>query len=241
MQSYNQVPLREVVYPGEIVDLAVDLVAPTVKGHYRGYWLLSNPNGQVFGIGEYAQIAFWVDIKVSVNDQVGYDFTANMCKASWRNSSRNLPCPGKSSDPEGSVKSLQGALLETGEYKNEPTLMTRPQHTLDGWITGVYPSYKVKKDDQFEAEVGCLSNSTGCDVVFYLDFIIKGQPSKNLGIWHEVYDGKTTRIVVDLSGLEGASVQFILSVKNQGNPSSANAFWLAPSIKQVTPLFSLVR
>jgi len=241
MQSTDQVPLSGIVHPGESMDVAVDLIAPASAGHYRGYWMLRDPYGRVFGIGNYAQKAFWVDIMVSTSDQDEYDFTANMCKATWRNSTQNLPCPGNSSDPKGSVLLLQGAQLENGEYRNVPTLWTRPQQIVDGWIIGVYPIYTVKQDDLFIADIGCLSNSTGCNVVFYLDFIIKGQPSKNLGIWQEFYDGKITRVEVDLSSIKDASVQFILSVKNQGSPTSANAFWSSPLIQQVIPLFSLIR
>jgi hypothetical protein len=38
---------------------------------------------------------------------------------------------------------------------------------------------------------------------------------------------------VDLSNLEGKTLQFILSVTNYGKPSHANPFWLVPSVRQV--------
>ncbi len=39
------------VYSGETVDLTVNMVAPTAPGQYRGFWILTNANGTIFGIG----------------------------------------------------------------------------------------------------------------------------------------------------------------------------------------------
>jgi hypothetical protein len=236
MQGRSFTPLPGVVYPGESVDIAVDLVAPFEPGRYRGYWMLSNPYGQVFGIGENTQKPFWVDIQVVSIARYQYDFVDNMCDASWRNGSRNLPCPGNEYDPRGSVVLLENPVLETGKHENQPALWTRPQEAHDGRITGVYTSYRVRPGDRFMADIGCLIDSSGCDVIFYLDYQIKGQEVKNLGSWREVYDGKLTRLVVDLSSLEGNYVQFILRVNNKGKPSAANAFWLVPSIQRSPPI-----
>jgi next to BRCA1 gene 1 protein len=37
--------------PGETVDVTVNLVSPSKKGHYRNYWKLRNASGVLFGIG----------------------------------------------------------------------------------------------------------------------------------------------------------------------------------------------
>ena len=236
MQGQEFAPLPGVVYPGESVDIAVDLVAPNEPGRYRGYWMLRNPYGQVFGIGENTQNPFWVDIQVKSTVRTEYDFIANMCDASWSNGAHRLPCPGDEYDPRGSVVLLKNPILETGKHENEPALWTRPQENHNGRIIGVYTSYKVRPGDRFMADIGCLINSPGCDVIFYLDYQIMGHEVENLGSWHEVYDGKLTRLVVYLWGLEGNSVQFILRVENKGNPSAANAFWLVPTIQRSPPI-----
>jgi hypothetical protein len=236
MQGYGYVPLPEVVYPGESVDIAVNLTAPFEPGRYRGYWMLRNPYGQVFGIGEDAQTPFWVDIQVISEIGKEYDFVERMCDATWRNEDHHLSCPGNEYDPRGSVVLLEDPVLETGKHENQPALWTRPEEAHDGWISGTFTSYKVRPGDRFMADIGCLMNSPGCDVIFYLDYQIKGQAVKNLGSWQEVYDGKLTRLIVDLSNLEGKSVQFILRVKNKGKPASANAFWLVPSIQRSPPI-----
>lgn len=53
------------VAPGQMVDITVNMKAPTAPGSYRGYWMLKNASGVKFGIGTNADKAFWVDIKVA--------------------------------------------------------------------------------------------------------------------------------------------------------------------------------
>ncbi|HET9915269.1 MAG TPA: NBR1-Ig-like domain-containing protein, partial [Anaerolineales bacterium] len=51
--------------PGQQVDFSFDMNAPTTPGHYRGYWMLKDPQGNKFGLGTNADKPFWVDINVS--------------------------------------------------------------------------------------------------------------------------------------------------------------------------------
>jgi hypothetical protein len=53
------------VAPGQAVDVSVTLTAPATKGEFRGYWMLRNPSGILFGYGDQADKAFYVDILVS--------------------------------------------------------------------------------------------------------------------------------------------------------------------------------
>lgn len=52
------------VAPGQSIDVSVNLTAPSAVGTYRGYFLLRNPSGVVFGIGVNADVAFWAEIEV---------------------------------------------------------------------------------------------------------------------------------------------------------------------------------
>jgi hypothetical protein len=52
------------VAPGESVDVSVNMVAPSVAGHYFSYWALRNASGAAFGIGS-AGSPFYLDINVS--------------------------------------------------------------------------------------------------------------------------------------------------------------------------------
>jgi len=236
MQSYNNVPLYQTVYPGQSVDLSVDLVAPSTPSHYRGYWMLRDPYGANFGIGARADKPFWVDIQVvTTNTGYAFDFVANVCAASWRSSARDLSCPGGANSQYGFVEVLNRPVLETGKHENEPALWTHPEYARDGWITGIYPPYRVGTGDHFMADLGCLEESPGCDITFHLNYQAPNGTVHSISSWHEVYDGALTRADVDLSSLAGKSVRFILSVTNNGKPSAANAFWLVPSIRQGSP------
>ncbi len=50
------------VAPGQSVDVSVTLTAPATRGHYVGNWMLRNPSGVLFGFGDNANKAFYVDI-----------------------------------------------------------------------------------------------------------------------------------------------------------------------------------
>ncbi len=51
--------------PGQQADISLDMNAPTTPGHYRGYWMLKDAQGNKFGLGINADQPFWVDINVS--------------------------------------------------------------------------------------------------------------------------------------------------------------------------------
>jgi hypothetical protein len=54
------------VGPGQTVDVSVTLTAPDSSGKYVGYWMLRNPSGALFGYGDKANQAFYVEIRVKV-------------------------------------------------------------------------------------------------------------------------------------------------------------------------------
>ena len=63
--------LAGLVHPGATIDLSVDLTAPGAEGGYKGYWLLRNNDGVLFGIGANANVAFWVEIEVLEEEDDG--------------------------------------------------------------------------------------------------------------------------------------------------------------------------
>ena len=56
------------VGPGQTVDVSVTLEAPEDSGKYVGYWMLRNPSGALFGYGDKANQAFYVEIRVKVTE-----------------------------------------------------------------------------------------------------------------------------------------------------------------------------
>lgn len=56
--------LSQEVEPGEVVDLSVTMQAPQNPGTYQSNWMLSDPGGELFGIGRNGDAPFWVKIEV---------------------------------------------------------------------------------------------------------------------------------------------------------------------------------
>lgn len=64
MGGTTAVRLPGTVLPGQTVDVSVTLTAPAAEGPYTSNWMLRNPSGALFGTGEKANIAFYVDVQV---------------------------------------------------------------------------------------------------------------------------------------------------------------------------------
>jgi hypothetical protein len=224
------------VWPGETVDVSVNMVTPSKPGNYKGNWMLRSESGRYFGVGANADKSFWALIKViSSNPDYAYDFTASYCSADWRSGAGKLTCPGNSDDAEGFVVILDNPILEH-RNDDEPALWTNPNFSKDGWIRGKYPPITLKDGYRFKSWIGCLAASKGCHVIFRLDYTVDGGSINNLGEWHEIYDGEAYQIDLDLSYLADQKVQFVLSVEAVGDPKAARAFWFAPRIKATKPV-----
>lgn len=64
MEAPDFVSLDTNVDPGEEGELSVNLIAPSTEGTYRGEWKLHDADGSLFGIGQDADAAFWVQIVI---------------------------------------------------------------------------------------------------------------------------------------------------------------------------------
>jgi hypothetical protein len=235
MGGPSAIALARNVNPNETIEISVTLSAPGKNGNYRGYWKLRNASGVLFGFGAHADNAFWVDVKVAGAEYVAYNFTNNFCKAEWKNKNTSLPCPGDVNDGKGFVIKLNKPVMENGETEDEPGLFTMPQDKNNGSISGQYPAITIQAGDRFRTIVNCKYDSKKCDVVFRLDYKNNGQ-IKTLASWHEIYEGKSHPVDLDLSGLAGETVKFILVVSANGPQKNDNAIWLNPHIiRQGTP------
>ncbi len=80
MGTVEKVPLTTSVYPGDTVNLSIDLTAPTTEGVYTGYWRIATPYGGSIGVGSYDQ-ALIVSITVSAKPE--RDFTVVSVVYDW--------------------------------------------------------------------------------------------------------------------------------------------------------------
>jgi hypothetical protein len=225
------------VAPGQEVDVAVAMKAPTTAGTYRGNWRMREQGGSKFGLVFYVEIVVQSTVTTTpiVGGTVKYDFVNNMCSATWTSEAGTLPCPGANNDNRGFVLSLSNPQLETGAQAGAPALQTHPlwdSHsawTGNGSIQGVYPAVNIQGGDFFRAQVGCLHGSASCNVNFTLRYD-DGGGVKTLGQWNEVYDNSVRTLNIDLSALNGKSVQFILQVDANSNGGQDWALWIRPQI-----------
>ncbi|MCD4673615.1 MAG: hypothetical protein K8R77_13200 [Anaerolineaceae bacterium] len=232
------VSLNQTVYPGQSVDVSVTLTAPAAEGDYEGFWSLRSSDGILFGLGDNADVSFWVKIR-SISQQSTWppelplDFAANFCSARWTNASGIISCPSAHDDfSNGSVNRTFDPKIEDDYQDDEITLVVIPSSGANGIISGRYPAVIVHSGDRFQALVGCMTDMDDCDVTFKLKYAASNGTIYSLGSWHEVYEGMHTRIDVDLSGLDGQQVEFILEVDNNGSSHEDKVFWMTPHIQR---------
>jgi hypothetical protein len=252
------VPLPTNVAPNQTVDVSVQLTAPSTANSYRGYWRFKNPNGTTFGLGSAGTISWWVDIRVSGTpvtpstpstpgtpvtpgppaSGASYDFAANFCAASWYSaaSSSPLPCPGTNGDARGFVLYQATPKLENNTLDSRPGLLTAPQNINNGYIQGIYPAYVVKSGDRFRATIGCEGGSTGCYVVYRLDYSLAGSSTvQTFWAFVEKIEGLNYNADISLQPLVGQNVKFILTILSTGSPAGDRALWIAPMIYNPVP------
>lgn len=232
MSAPSAVNLAGSVAPGQYIEIPVTLKSPNSAGNFAGYWKLRNANGALFGIGDQADTAFWVKIKVSGPTYTAYNFAEKYCQAEWSNGNGDLPCPGVDGDDNGYVIKLNAPKMENGTIEDEPGLLTVPRDKNNGIISGQFPAFTVQSGDRFRAWINCQYNATKCNVIFRLDYRNNGQV-KTYASWNEAYEGKYYPIDLDLSSLAGETLKFILVVTTNGNSNQDYALWLNPHIARL--------
>jgi hypothetical protein len=194
--------------------------------------MLRSPTGQLFGITSTANQPFWADINVAglpQKDKV-YDFVETACTAQWFSGAGALPCPGTDGDRNGFVLQLTNPRLEDGASYTGPGLLTFPENVTNGYVRGVYPSFKVQAGDRFQAIVNCARNARSCWVLFRLDYQTGAGLVRDYWAFGEHYDSQFYTVDLDLTPLAGQDVKFVLSVLSLGSPAGDRAVWVEPRI-----------
>lgn len=234
MSGSTAISLPKTVYPDQVVDVSVNLRAPATEGQHRGYWGLRDASGVIFGIGNTSKDAFYVDIKVVGGMTTVFDFAANYCHADWRSEAGDLGCPGNVDGKKGYVIQVEDPKLENGTTFNGLGILTVPQRIYNGYLQGYYPAFDVKDGDRFRAIINCQYLSSGCDVLFRLEYKINGEGPKTLWQFPEAYEGQYYPVDLDLSSLAGKKVKFILTVNANGSADADKPVWVAPRIDRPT-------
>jgi hypothetical protein len=232
MGGPDALALPQTVAPGQTVDLTVNLVAPSAAGTYFGYWQLRNSSGTQFGIGTSADKSFWVEIIVPAPLIEGYDFTAEVCGATWSYDGGPIPCPFKVAKQDfGYVKRLENPQLENGQFAGQPGLLTVPQNKLNGVIRGVYPIIDIFPGDRFQAVVGCQAGAVSCYVTFELDYLTGSNELVTIWKFKEKYDGLVYPVDLDIGKYSFRNkIRLVLIVSASGPATGDFAIWVAPRI-----------
>jgi hypothetical protein len=108
------VRITQNVAPGQTVDIPIDMITPSTPGAYLGYWML-RVGGKTFGHSKTTNKPFTVSVTVSSSPSgTIFNFASGACTAQWRNSNRELRCPGQIGYPLGFVTKVANTELENG-------------------------------------------------------------------------------------------------------------------------------
>ncbi|MBI9049792.1 MAG: hypothetical protein JEZ00_10255 [Anaerolineaceae bacterium] len=238
MNGPTAVDITSSVAPGQTIDISVNLKAPDTAGTYKGYWKIRNASGAVFGIGTAASNPFWVEIKAQYVLSIipgilflapRYNMATAYCDADWVSGAGARPCPGSGSDAGGFVIRKDNPTLQDGTALNGIALETHPEWVNNGVITGRFPSFTIEDGDHFKAKIGCLQGGSGCNVEFQLNYKV-GATLTNLAKWNMAYADAPKDVDVDLSSLDGQSIQLVLAVTAKGSSSQDWAIWYWPRV-----------
>lgn len=219
------------VAPGEAVDIAVTLTSPSDGGTYRSNFKLRNSSNVVFGLGNDNK-PFWAQIKVPVATGLLYDFIAKASLAEWTSgigsgAGSPLAFGGATDDPNGTAKIVEGVEFETGATSGR-VLLSYPKRDIDGWVSGLYPAYLVQNGDRLKGKLGFLKNPDDTcgagNVIFQLNYS-DGTTVRSIREWSKTCTGKFIDVDLDLSGLKGQNVRFILTVRANGAATDDWAIW----------------
>ena len=150
--------------------------------------------------------------------------------ASAASGAGTLPCPGTEGDARGFVLSVTSPRLENGVTDTRPGLLMFPQNSSTGYLQGTYPAFTVQGGDHFKTTLSCEYGAADCFVIYRLDYRVGGGSIQTLGTFGERYDGLYYAADIDLSGLAGQGVSFILTVLSNGSAVGDRALWVAPRI-----------
>lgn len=121
--------LSNYVAPGQTVDISITLTAPTSAGSYTSYWMLRNPSGALFGTGDKANIAFYIDINVKEKDLPHGTVTGNLCYPSEFNPPMTLYF-----DRIGTNETIQFAIAEAQNIYS--VLLPNGSYYVHAWAPG---------------------------------------------------------------------------------------------------------
>lgn len=112
MGSAAAVPVRDVVSPGDTVDVSVDMTAPSASGTYTATWQIRDTYGNLFGVGGSPGDPFWVRVVVGTPASELTNYTNSVYHFAFQ-----YPPNWDLEEAPHAITLGQGSLALTIEYK----------------------------------------------------------------------------------------------------------------------------
>ena len=182
-----------------------------------------------------------LELPTPIVGTVALDFSERPCSASWSNNGEYLPCPGNLNDISGGYADhFDQVVIEGNILINQPGLLTIPAQEESSYyaIFGKYPPFTVQTGDHFQAVLACADQHTECDVDFSLEYFNTDNTVSQVpgAKWNKKFDPEGTYIYADanLESLAGKTVQFLLTVRDNGTAADDYAVWIMPHIARLS-------
>ena len=171
---------------------------------------------------------------------VALDFSERPCSASWSNNGEYLPCPGNLEEISGGYADrFETIVIEGNIHVSQPGLLTIPAQNDSSFyaIFGKYPPFTVQPGDHFQAVLACEEGFPNCDVSFSLEYFASSNTILQVpgAKWDKQADPGESYIYADanLDPLAGQTVQFVLTVRDNGDADDDHAVWVMPHIARL--------
>ena len=181
-----------------------------------------------------------LELPTPVVGTVALDFSEQPCSASWSNNGEYLPCPGNLEKiSSGYAGRFDTIVIEGNILINQPGLLTIPaqKDSVFYAIFGKYPPFTVQPGDHFQAVLACAEDYPNCDVSFSLEYYASGSTVLQVpdAKWDKQYNPESGYIYADVSldPLTGQTVQFLLTVRDNGDADDDHAVWIMPHIARL--------
>jgi hypothetical protein len=177
------------------------------------------------------QVRQW-DVQITpnpVNPRI--DFTSLACDATWKSNDGDLPCTPLQNDLNLPVLLLTNPSFYGGQKTGRAILANLTPYHPD--IRGTFPRLKIHAGDHFRTEIACLDDSTLCNPIFTLSYLVLGEETNILGRWQVNAANRDRIIDLDLSRLDGKVVSLILDFEvSSYDRSDQTPFWYMPRIER---------